>query len=118
MSRIRELLTKGKPNRKKPVIAEARSGFYQTLFRKLLAQIPAELKTNPQSFALVKLLGTAVNNLDEPNAAMIAKHIKGFAAYIHHQEVEFHKAHMETMRLKAAAENETDNDQINIAKAH
>ena len=87
MSKAKMLLAGAKQLAKgttKPIIPESQEkhGFYQTLFRQLLASIPAEMKTDPAAFIQIKMLATAVNGLTEDNAKRIAQHIKAFGAAI------------------------------------
>lgn len=83
MSKARALLTGVQAiakTIKKPAVAQSSEspGFYLTLFRKLLASIPAELRNDPVAFTQIKLLNVAITNLTEDNAKMIAQHIKAF----------------------------------------
>lgn len=99
MSKVMTLLT-GKKQTKGAIPTSQPSGFYQTLFRKLLAALPAEISKNPKMFPQVKMIQLAVSNLTEENAKMLAGHIKSLAQAIEHYE-------------QQASDNQNDNPETN-----
>lgn len=93
MSKVMNLLT-GKGNHSKNTIPTSQpSGFYQTLFRKLLAALPVEIKTNKTLYPQVKMIGLAVNNMTEDTAQQLAMHIKGLAQAINDYEQQNEASH-------------------------
>lgn len=62
--------------------------FYLTLFRRLLANVPPEMKKNPALFTQIKMLQVAVAGMKEETAFNIAQHIKQFGAHIYQAEIE------------------------------
>lgn len=86
MSRVLALLGKGKV---KPPLETVQKGLYQTLFQRLLAQVPNDI--NPSVFAQMKLITAAVNNMSEETAKDLAGHIKRLGAEIERYESEYQK---------------------------
>lgn len=82
MSRVLQMLgVQSKPQQ--PNQQQASRGSYQTLFRKLLAELPPELTNDsPLIAAQLKVIRTAIGQMSEENAALMAHHIKELAKTI------------------------------------
>ena len=93
MSRLTDLMRGKKP----PIeqVREEQKGTYQTLFLRLLAQIPAS-GINPAVYSQMKLITAAVNNMSEDTAKGLAGHIKELAKAIEHYESEHQTDSTET----------------------